>query len=60
MKKQKSPCIDICKCTGPNGLCLGCARTREEARKWKKFKPFDIKIMKKTLQRRMKTIKNNI
>ena len=39
MKKQKSPCIDICKFIGPNGWCLGCARTRDEARKWKKLKP---------------------
>ena len=38
MKKQKSPCIDICKFIGPNGWCLGCARTRDEARKCKKIK----------------------
>ena len=49
MKKQKSPCIDICKFIGPNGWCLGCARTRDEARKWKKLKPYDIKIMHKNL-----------
>ncbi len=59
MKKQKSPCIDICKFIGPNGWCLGCAGTREEARKWKKLKPYDIKIMHKTLQRRMETINNS-
>ena len=56
MKKQKSPCIDICKFIGPNGWCLGCARTRDEAKKWKKLKPYDIKIMHKTLKKRM--IKN--
>ena len=38
MKKQKSPCIDICKFIGPNGWCLGCARTRDEAKKCKKIK----------------------
>ena len=59
MKKQKSPCIDICKFRGPNGWCLGCARTRDEARKWKKLKPYDIKIMHKILQRRMKIINNS-
>ena len=52
MKKQKSPCIDICKFIGPNGWCLGCARTRDEAKKWKKLKPYDIKIMHKTLKKK--------
>ena len=54
-----SPCIDICKFIAPNGWCLGCARTRDEARKWKKLKPYDIKIMHKTLQRRMEIINNS-
>ena len=38
---------------------LGCARTRDEAKKWKKLKPYDIKIMHKTLKKRMETIKNS-
>ncbi len=59
MKSKKSPCIDICIFTGKNGWCLGCARTKEEASKWKKLKPYDIKIMHKILQRRMKIIKNS-
>ena len=59
MKKQKSPCIDICKFIGPNGRCLSCARTRQEARKQKKLKPYDIKIMHKTLQIRMVIINNS-
>ena len=59
MKKQKSPCIDICKFIGPNGWYLGYARTRDESRKWKKLKPYDIKIMHKNLQRRMEIINNS-
>ena len=59
MKKQKSPCIDICKFTGPNGWCLGCARTRDEARKWRKLKPYDINIMQKILKKRMGSINNS-
>ena len=59
MKKQKSPCIDICKFTGPNGWCIGCARTKEESRKWRNLKPYDIKILQKALQKRIKLIKNN-
>ena len=54
MKKQKSPCIDICKFIGPNGWCLGCARTRDEAKKWKKLKPYDIEIMHKTQKKEWK------
>ena len=43
MKSKKSPCIDICKFNGKNGWCLGCGRTKIEARKWKNLKPYDIK-----------------
>jgi len=37
MKKNKSPCIDICEFSGPNGWCLGCGRTRDECDRWKKM-----------------------
>ena len=47
MKKAKSPCIDVCKFIGPNGWCLGCGRTRDETRKWKSLKPYDIKNLQK-------------
>ena len=56
MKKQKSPCIDICKFIGPNGWCLGCARTRDEARKWKKLKPYDIKLCAKLYKEEWKLL----
>ena len=47
MKKAKSPCIDVCKFIGPNGWCLGCGRTKNETRKWKSLKPYDIKNLQK-------------
>ncbi|PNQ54130.1 DUF1289 domain-containing protein, partial [Vibrio agarivorans] len=28
MKKQKSPCIDLCNFSSTKGWCLGCGRTR--------------------------------
>ncbi|MGH8782964.1 DUF1289 domain-containing protein [Paraburkholderia sp.] len=34
----KSPCIDICKFDGETGLCVGCLRTRDECKSWKKMK----------------------
>ena len=52
MKKAKSPCIDVCKFIGPNGWCLGCGRTRNETRKWKSLKPYDIKNLQKILQKK--------
>ena len=53
MKKRKSPCIDVCKFTGPNGWCLGCGRTREECARWKKMKAYEANIIEKELNRRM-------
>ncbi|RKP49575.1 DUF1289 domain-containing protein [Pararobbsia silviterrae] len=36
----KSPCIDVCSFDGKTGLCIGCLRTREEIRDWKKMTDF--------------------
>jgi len=33
----KSPCIELCKFDGKTGLCLGCLRTLDETRAWKKM-----------------------
>ncbi|RQH01113.1 DUF1289 domain-containing protein [Paraburkholderia dinghuensis] len=33
----KSPCIDVCAFDGKTALCIGCVRTREEIRGWKKM-----------------------
>ena len=53
MKPAKSPCIDICDFSGPKGWCLGCGRTRAECDKWKKMRPYDIKLLKGQLQKRL-------
>jgi uncharacterized protein len=34
----KSPCIDICKFDDKTGFCVGCLRTRDECKSWKKMK----------------------
>jgi len=52
----KSPCIDICDFRGPKGWCLGCARTREECRKWKAMKPYAQTLLIKELGRRKKKL----
>jgi len=33
----KSPCVDICKFDKRTGYCTACARTAEEARRWRKM-----------------------
>ncbi|WP_039983683.1 DUF1289 domain-containing protein [Vibrio sagamiensis] len=53
MKKQKSPCIDLCNFSSTKGWCLGCGRTRAECKKWKAMKPYDINILQKELKKRL-------
>jgi predicted Fe-S protein YdhL (DUF1289 family) len=52
VKKPKSPCIDVCEFSGPNGWCVGCGRTREETARWKKMKPYEVNAISKELKRR--------
>ena len=53
MRKPKSPCIDVCEFTGPNGWCLGCGRSRIECQKWKKMKSYEVNILQKQLKKRL-------
>ena len=32
----KNPCIGVCKFNKKTGLCIGCLRTRDEKRDWKR------------------------
>ena len=59
MKRRKSPCIDICEFSGPNGWCLGCGRSRQECQKWKKLKPYEIITLQKEIKKRMSQIALN-
>jgi predicted Fe-S protein YdhL (DUF1289 family) len=34
----ESPCVDICKFDDETGFCIGCMRTRDECKSWKKLK----------------------
>jgi len=60
MKKQKSPCIDICEFSGPKGWCLGCGRTRPECQEWKTIKPYNKNQLQKELTKRVAQIKNEL
>ncbi|MCG6873163.1 MAG: DUF1289 domain-containing protein [Gammaproteobacteria bacterium] len=56
MKRQKSPCVDVCDFSGPKGWCLGCGRTRQESQNWKTMKRYARNILEKDLKRRMSKI----
>ncbi|KND61717.1 hypothetical protein BVER_06236c [Candidatus Burkholderia verschuerenii] len=34
----ESPCIKICEFDKKTGLCIGCLRTKDECKQWKKLK----------------------
>jgi uncharacterized protein len=34
----KNPCISVCKFDSKTGFCVGCLRTRDECKEWKKMK----------------------
>ena len=53
MKRNKSPCIEICQFVGKNSWCIGCGRTRDECKKWKNMKPYAITRLRKDLEKRM-------
>tara|TARA_Y100000296_G_C5016680_1_gene177766 strand:+ start:382 stop:570 length:189 start_codon:yes stop_codon:yes gene_type:complete len=53
MKKKKSPCISICKFSGPNQWCIGCGLTLKEYKKWKGLKPFDRTKLENELKQRL-------
>ena len=58
MKRNNSPCVDVCKFSGKNGWCLGCGRTREECKKWKSMKPYAKMLLFKELKKRIFSITN--
>jgi uncharacterized protein len=52
-----SPCIDICRFDGASGWCVGCGRTLEEARRWRKLTPFVKKRALDELPRRLRRLR---
>ncbi len=50
---KKDPCINVCEFSGPSGWCIGCARTRDECKQWKKMKPYAKQTLKSALIKRM-------
>lgn len=50
---MKSPCIDICKFDRRSGWCIGCGRTKDECKMWKKAKKPKLKAIKAELPGRL-------
>lgn len=38
-REPDSPCINICQIHPEQGICLGCYRTRDEIRNWRRMEP---------------------
>ena len=56
-KRDKSPCIDVCKYRGPKGWCIACGLTSRESKNWKTMKPFGKTALLKQLRRRQAEMK---
>ena len=56
-KRNKSPCVDVCKYQGPKGWCLACGLTSKESRSWKSMKPYGRNALVKELRRRQAEMK---
>ena len=54
-----SPCIDICRFDPRTGWCIGCGRTLEEARQWRRLQPFHRHRIERELPRRMRCLAAN-
>ena len=51
----KNPCIGVCKFNKKTGLCIGCLRTRDEKRDWKKLGKQDRRAAAQRILARMAT-----
>ncbi|MDR5882213.1 DUF1289 domain-containing protein [Caballeronia sp. LZ032] len=55
----ESPCIDICKFDDKTGFCIGCMRTKDECKQWKKMKDkHRVRIIDEQPQRKAKLKKH--
>jgi uncharacterized protein len=51
----ESPCIGVCKFDEKTDLCIGCMRTKDECKQWKKLKSkAQLKIIGKFAKRKAK------
>lgn len=54
--KIETPCTDICRFDPRNTWCIGCGRTRDEIKAWRKLSPFRRTALSNELKHRMKRL----
>jgi len=52
--KAKNPCVSICKLK--DDVCIGCGRSREEMKSWKKMKNKERKAVNALATERLKAL----
>ena len=52
----KNPCIDVCKFDKKTGWCVGCGRTKDDCRDWKKASKKRLEEIKHALPRRLEKL----
>jgi predicted Fe-S protein YdhL (DUF1289 family) len=55
----KNPCIDVCKFDKKTGWCIGCGRSKDECRAWKKASKKRRKEIKHNLPHRLEKLKEH-
>lgn len=55
---MSSPCIDVCRMDPRTGWCVGCGRTNEEIRMWRKLTPFRRTAVSRDLVRRLNRLRD--
>ena len=53
---MKNPCIDVCKFDKKSGWCIGCGRSKDECKAWKKAPKKHLKEIKQELPWRLKKL----
>lgn len=47
-----SPCVDVCRMDSRTGYCMGCLRTAEEIRRWRKLTDYQCRCVLADAKRR--------
>lgn len=54
--RNDSPCTDVCQYDQRKKWCIGCGRTVEEIKSWRKLSPYQKTKLSAELKRRMSRI----
>ncbi|MFF0952896.1 DUF1289 domain-containing protein [Rhizobium leguminosarum] len=54
--RVETPCTDVCQFDPCKKWCVGCGRTGEEIKAWRKLSPYQRTILSNDLKRRLKRL----